>query len=260
MRTIRVIPCLDMSGGRVVKGVNFADLADAGDPVELALTYAAEGADELTFLDISATLQDRSTSAAVLERIAAQIQLPITMGGGIRSREDAARLLGAGAAAVSVSSAALARPELVTELADEFGSAAVMVSVDARRREQGPSAEYPSGFEVTSHGGTRSVGIDAVEWVRRSVELGAGQVLLNSMDGDGTQDGFDLELIAAARAVTEAELIASGGAGAVEHFAPAVEAGATAVLAASVFHFGLVRIKQVKAALQAAGYQVREDV
>jgi cyclase len=249
---VRVIPCLDVDGGRVVKGVNFRDLRDAGDPVEMAQAYDAEGADELVFLDITASSDARMTTYDVVSRTAEQVFIPLTVGGGIRAVDDVDRLLRAGADKVSLNTAAIARPELLRESARRFGSQCIVLSVDARKA-QGTA----SGWEVTTHGGRRGTGIDAVEWARRGEELGVGEILLNSMDADGTRDGYDLPMIAAVRSVTSVPLIASGGAGAVEHFAPAVAAGADAVLAASVFHFGDLRIADVKAALRKAGHVVR---
>ncbi|HYZ56892.1 MAG TPA: imidazole glycerol phosphate synthase subunit HisF [Streptosporangiaceae bacterium] len=254
---VRVIPCLDVDGGRVVKGVNFARLRDAGDPVELAAAYDAEGADELTFLDITASSGGRETMYDVVRRTAEQVFIPLTVGGGVRSVEDVDRLLRAGADKVSLNTAAVARPELLAEAAQRFGSQCVVLSVDARRTGSGDGAPPPSGFEVTTHGGRRGTGIDAVEWARRGAAMGAGEILLNSMDADGTTAGFDLELIRAVRAAVTVPVIASGGAGEAAHFAPAVAAGADAVLAASVFHFGKLRITEVKDALQAAGHPVR---
>ncbi|GAT64776.1 imidazole glycerol phosphate synthase subunit HisF [Planomonospora sp. ID91781] len=252
---VRVIPCLDVDAGRVVKGVNFENLRDAGDPVELARRYDAEGADELTFLDITASSSDRSTMYDVVRRTAEQVFIPLTVGGGVRAVEDVDRLLRAGADKVSLNTAAIARPELLTEASRRYGAQCVVLSVDARRVVDGPPT--PSGFEVTTHGGRRGTGIDAVEWARRGEELGVGEILLNSMDGDGTRDGYDLEMIRAVRAAVSVPVIASGGAGTVEHFAPAVEAGADAVLAASVFHFGQLKIADVKDALRTAGHPVR---
>jgi imidazole glycerol-phosphate synthase subunit HisF len=249
--SVRVIPCLDVTAGRVVKGVRFADLRDAGDPVELARVYDAEGADELTFLDITASSDDRSTMYDVVSQTADQVFIPLTVGGGIRSVADVDRLLRAGADKVSVSTAAVVRPELIDEIADRFGAQVLVLSVDARR------GGTPGGFEVTTHGGRRGTGIDAVAWAARAEQRGAGEILLNSIDADGTRDGYDLEMLAAVRAAVGVPVIASGGAGSVEHFAPAVEAGADAVLAASVFHFGTLRIGQVKQALAAAGHAVR---
>ncbi|MGH3195050.1 MAG: imidazole glycerol phosphate synthase subunit HisF [Streptosporangiaceae bacterium] len=253
---VRVIPCLDVDGGRVVKGVNFRELRDAGDPVELAAFYDAEGADELTFLDITASSGGRDTTYDVVSRTAEQVFIPLTVGGGVRSVADVDRLLRAGADKVSLNTAAIARPELLAEAAERFGSQCVVLSVDARRPPRPRPGEH-SGFEVTTHGGRVGTGIDAVDWARRATELGAGEILLNSMDADGTTVGFDLELIRAVRAVVTVPVIASGGAGALAHFAPAVEAGADAVLAASVFHFGTLRIGQVKTALRGAGHPVR---
>ena len=259
---VRVIPCLDVDGGRVVKGINFRDLRDAGDPVELAAAYDAEGADELTFLDITASSGGRETTYDVVRRTAEQVFIPLTVGGGVRSEEDVDRLLRAGADKVSLNTAAIARPDLLAEAARRFGSQCVVLSVDARRfhpaASPGSAPEPPpSGFEVTTHGGRRGTGIDAVAWARRGAELGAGEILLNSMDADGTEAGFDLELIAAVRDAVTVPVIASGGAGGVAHFAPAIDAGADAVLAASVFHFGKLRIAEVKEALRAAGRPVR---
>ena len=254
---VRVIPCLDVDGGRVVKGINFQDLRDAGDPVELARTYDAEGADELTFLDISASHEGRATTMQVVSRCAEEVFIPLTVGGGVSSTEDVDRLLRAGADKVAVNTAAIRRPELIAEIADRFGNQVLVLSVDARRSPTSGDGAQPSGYEVTTHGGRRSAGLDAVEWVRRAEELGVGEVLLNSMDADGTKAGYDLEMIRAVRSVTQVPLIASGGAGRLEHFAPAVEAGADALLAASVFHFGELTIGQVKETLRAAGHRVR---
>ena len=255
---VRVIPCLDVDAGRVVKGVNFTDLRDAGDPVELAAAYDAEGADELVFLDITASSGGRATMYEVVARTAGQVFIPLTVGGGVRSVDDVDRLLRAGADKVSLNTAAIARPELLAEAARRFGSQCVVLSVDARRVAAGAGRPVPpSGFEVTTHGGRRGTGIDAVEWSARAVGLGVGEILLNSMDADGTKSGFDLELIRAVRAGVPVPVIASGGAGELAHFAPAVDAGADAVLAASVFHFGELRIGDVKAALRAAGHPVR---
>jgi cyclase len=249
---VRVIPCLDVHAGRVVKGVRFTNLRDAGDPVELARAYDAEGADELTFLDITASSDDRSTMYDVVSRTADEVFIPLTVGGGVRSVEDVDRLLRAGADKVGVNTAAVARPELISEIAERFGSQVLVLSVDARR---GGGTE--SGFEVTTHGGRRGTRRDAVAWVIEAQERGAGEILLNSMDADGTKDGYDLEMLRAIRAGAGVPVIASGGAGALEHFAPAVDAGADAVLAASVFHFGTLRIGEVKSALSAAGHPVR---
>ncbi|MTB73138.1 imidazole glycerol phosphate synthase subunit HisF [Arsenicicoccus sp. MKL-02] len=253
---IRVIPCLDVDAGRVVKGVNFENLRDAGDPVELARSYDAQGADELTFLDVTASSGNRETTYEMVRHCAEQVFIPLTVGGGVRTPEDVDRLLRAGADKVGVNTAAIARPEVISEIADRFGNQVLVLSADVRRRrdEQGRVVE---GFEVTTHGGKRGTGIDAVEWCARAERLGAGEILLNSMDADGTKDGFDLELIRLVRREVRVPLIASGGAGALEHFAPAVEAGADAVLAASVFHYGELTIGQVKDALRAAGHEVR---
>ncbi|WP_066913036.1 imidazole glycerol phosphate synthase subunit HisF [Millisia brevis] len=252
----RVIPCLDVDAGRVVKGVNFRDLRDAGDPVELAARYDADGADELTFLDVTASSSDRATMFDVVTRTAEQIFIPLTVGGGVRTEEDVDRLLRAGADKVSINTAAIARPELLGELSRRFGSQCIVLSVDARTVPD-DGTPTPSGWEVTTHGGRRGTGIDAVEWARRGAELGVGEILLNSMDADGTTAGFDLSIIAAVRREVSIPVIASGGAGAVEHFAPAVRAGADAVLAASVFHFGTLTIGQVKDAMRADGIVVR---
>ncbi|MCK7660162.1 imidazole glycerol phosphate synthase subunit HisF [Corynebacterium antarcticum] len=253
---VRIIPCLDVADGRVVKGVNFANLRDAGDPVELAARYDAEGADELTFLDVSASKDGRGTMFDVVRRTAEQVFIPLTVGGGVRSIEDVDQLLRAGADKVSVNTSAIARPELLRELSERFGAQCIVLSVDARRVPEGGTPQ-PSGFEVTTHGGSRSAGIDAIEWARRGEELGVGEILLNSMDGDGTRDGFDLELLEAVREAVTVPVIASGGAGAVEHFPPAVAAGADAVLAATIFHFKEITIDEVKEALADAGFEVR---
>ena len=253
---VRVIPCLDVDAGRVVKGVNFQGLRDAGDPVELAHTYDAEGADELTFLDISASHEGRATTLDMVARTAEQVFIPLTVGGGVGSVEDVDALLRAGADKVGVNTAAIRRPELLSDIATRFGNQVLVLSVDARRTPAGgePTA---SGFEVTTHGGRRGAGLDAVEWARWGAQLGAGEILLNSMDADGTRDGFDLELIAMVRAAVDIPVIASGGAGAAEHFPPAVDAGADAVLAASVFHFRTLSVGDVKGALADAGRPVR---
>ncbi|MGW5199693.1 imidazole glycerol phosphate synthase subunit HisF [Streptomyces spiralis] len=247
---VRVIPCLDVDNGRVVKGVNFQDLRDAGDPVEMAKVYDAEGADELTFLDITASSGNRETTYDVVRRTAEQVFIPLTVGGGVRTAEDVDRLLRAGADKVGVNTAAIARPDLIREIAERFGRQVLVLSVDARRTPSG-------GFEVTTHGGRRGTGIDAVEWAQRAAELGAGEILLNSMDADGTKDGYDLEMISAVRKHVTVPVIASGGAGRLADFPPAVAAGADAVLAASVFHFGDLRIGQVKETLRGAGHPVR---
>jgi imidazole glycerol-phosphate synthase subunit HisF len=248
---VRVIPCLDVDAGRVVKGVNFLDLRDAGDPVELAAAYDRAGADELTFLDVTASSSDRGTMLDVVRRTAESVFIPLTVGGGVRQVADVDTLLRAGADKVGVNTAAIARPELIAEIADRFGRQVLVLSLDVRRAATG------SGFEVTTHGGRRGTGIDAVDWARRGAELGAGEILLNSMDADGTKAGFDLELIAAVRAVVDVPVVASGGAGEVAHFPPAIGAGADAVLAASVFHFGELTVAEVKDALRRGGHPVR---
>ncbi|EFL31469.1 glycosyl amidation-associated protein WbuZ [Streptomyces viridochromogenes DSM 40736] len=247
---VRVIPCLDVDNGRVVKGVNFQNLRDAGDPVEMAKVYDTEGADELTFLDITASSGNRETTYDVVRRTAEQVFIPLTVGGGVRTAEDVDKLLRAGADKVGVNTAAIARPELIREIAERFGRQVLVLSVDARRTESG-------SFEVTTHGGRRGTGIDAVEWAHQAAELGAGEILLNSMDADGTKDGYDLEMIQAVRGHVTVPVIASGGAGRLKDFPPAIEAGADAVLAASVFHFGDLRIGQVKETLREAGHPVR---
>jgi cyclase len=253
---VRVIPCLDVDAGRVVKGVNFTGLRDAGDPVELARRYDDEGADELTFLDITASSSGRDTTYDIVRRTAEQVFIPLTVGGGVRSVADVDALLRAGADKVGVNTAAIARPELLAEIADRFGSQVLVLSVDARRVPAG-STPTESGFEVTTHGGRRGTGIDAVAWAARAADLGAGEILLNSMDADGTRNGFDLPLIRLVRDVVSVPVIASGGAGKVADFAPAVAAGADAVLAASVFHFGTLTVGEVKQDLAAHGVTVR---
>ena len=247
---VRVIPCLDVDAGRVVKGVNFADLRDAGDPVELAHRYDTQGADELTFLDVTASSAGRDTTYEVVSRTAEEVFIPLTVGGGVREVADVDRLLRAGADKVGINTGAIARPEVIREIADRFGAQVLVLSADVRRAADG-------SFEVTTHGGRRSAGLEAIAWCVRACELGAGEILLNSMDADGTKDGFDLELIRAVRAEVDVPLIASGGAGKVKHFVEAVGAGADAVLAASVFHFGQLTIGEVKDALRAAGHPVR---
>ena len=249
--SIRIIPCLDVTDGRVVKGINFTNLVDAGDPVEMASLYNAEGADELTFLDISASVIGRETTLDVVRRTAEQVFIPLTVGGGIRSVDDVDRLLRAGADKVSINTAAIARPELIAEIADRFGSQVLVLSVDARR------ANTDSGYEVTTHGGRESAGLDALKWVEDACALGVGEILLNSMDADGTRAGYDIGMISAVRAVTKVPLIASGGAGSQEDFAAALVAGADALLAASVFHFGVHRIGDIKGYLNGQGYPVR---
>ena len=249
--SVRIIPCLDVTDGRVVKGVNFTNLVDAGDPVEMAALYGAEGADELTFLDISATVDGRETTLDVVRRTAEQVFIPLTVGGGIRNVEDVDRLLRAGADKVSINTAAIARPELIAEIADRFGSQVLVLSVDARR------ARTESGFEVTTHGGREGTEIDALKWIEKVCALGVGEILLNSMDADGTRAGYDIGMISAMRSVSTVPLIASGGAGTLADFAAALDAGADALLAASVFHFGIHRIKDVKSYLDSHNYPVR---
>lgn len=252
---LRIIPCLDVDAGRVVKGVNFENLCDAGDPVELARRYSQEGADEITFLDVSASTQGRATMLDVVASTAEQVFVPLTVGGGVRSVEDVATLLAHGADKVGVNTAAIADPTLISRVTDRFGNQVLVLSVDARRC--GPGVSTDSGFEVTTHGGRRSTGIDALEWAQRAEELGAGEILLNSMDADGVQEGFDLEMLRRVREVVGIPVIASGGAGRVEDFVQAARTGADAVLAASVFHFGTLGIREVKEALDTAGFPVR---
>ncbi|SDQ07552.1 imidazole glycerol phosphate synthase subunit HisF [Microbacterium sp. cf332] len=248
----RVIPCLDVAAGRVVKGVNFENLRDMGDPVELARLYFEQGADELTFLDVTATVDGRATTYDVVRRTAEQVFIPLTVGGGVRSVDDVARLLSVGADKVGVNSAAIARPALLGEIADRFGAQVLVLSLDVKRA---PGTE--SGFVVTTHGGRTATSIDALAWAREAIDRGAGELLVNSIDADGTKDGFDLELIGLMRELSSVPVIASGGAGAAEHFAPAIEAGADAVLAASVFHSAQLSIGDVKDALAADGIEVR---
>lgn len=252
---VRVIPCLDVKDGRVVKGVNFQGLRDAGDPVELATRYDAEGADEITFLDVSASSEGRTTMLDVVSSTAEQVFVPLTVGGGVRGVEDVDVLLRAGADKVGINTAAIARPELLTEVATRFGNQVIVLSVDARRCPAGVTT--PSGYEVTTHGGTRSTGIDAVEWAVRAAGLGAGEILLNSMDADGVTGGFDLQMIDDVRARVDVPLIASGGAGRAADFTAAADHGADAVLAASVFHYGTLTISEAKDTLRAAGHPVR---
>ena len=248
----RVIPCLDVSAGRVVKGVNFLDLRDAGDPVELARRYYEQGADEVTFLDVTATVEDRATMYETVTATAEQVFIPLTVGGGVRSNDDVARLLGSGADKVGVNSAAIARPTLLGEIADRFGAQVLVLSLDVKR-----STRTSSGFVVTTHGGRTETELDALDWAKEAIERGAGELLVNSIDADGTKNGYDLELVAAVRELSSVPVIASGGAGAVGHFAPAVAAGADAVLAASVFHNGELTVGDVKAALAAEGIATR---
>ena len=250
--SIRVIPCLDVADGRVVKGVNFLNLHDAGDPIELAARYYADGADELTFLDVHATVDNRSTMYDLVTRTAEQIFIPLTVGGGIRQVDDVARLLGAGADKISVGSAGISTPELLSAIAERFGNQVLVISLDLKRS---PRAE--SGFIVTTHGGRIETDLDALAWIRRVQELGAGELLVNSIDADGTRNGFDAEMLAAVRAIANVPVIASGGAGKAEDFPEAAAAGADAILAASIFHEGSVSIGDAKGALKAAGYEVR---
>ncbi len=249
---LRVIPCLDVHDGRVVKGVNFTNLRDAGDPVELARAYGEQGADELVFLDISASSQGRATTRAMVTRCAETVFIPLCVGGGVGSVDDVDALLRCGADKVGINTGAIRRPQAIDEISARFGNQVIVLSLDARRE-----VGQPSGFGVTTHGGRTAAGLDAIEWVREAVGRGAGEILLNSMDADGTTDGFDLEMIEAVRAVVDVPVIASGGAGTVEHFVQAARAGADAVLAASVFHYGTLSIAQVKDGLRASGFQVR---
>ncbi|WP_022867763.1 imidazole glycerol phosphate synthase subunit HisF [Schaalia vaccimaxillae] len=252
---LRIIPCLDVDAGRVVKGVNFQNLRDAGDPVELARRYSGEGADEITFLDISASADGRATMLDVVAATAEQVFVPLTVGGGVRSVDDVARLLAHGADKVGINTAAIADPDLLARVSDRFGNQVIVLSVDARRCPPGVSTA--SGYEVTTHGGRRSTGIDAIEWTIRAQELGAGEILLNSMDADGVGDGFDLEMLSQIRSHVGVPLIASGGAGTSDHFVSAARVGADAVLAASVFHFGTLTIHEVKQHLSSEGFPVR---
>ena len=247
----RIIPCLDVAGGRVVKGVNFKDLVDAGDPVELAKKYNLEGADELTFLDISASIEERATTLEIVRKTAEQVFIPLTVGGGIRSAENVNELLRAGADKVSINTAAISRPDLINEISDRFGNQVLVLSVDARR------ADTKSGFEVTTHGGRKSSGLDALAWIEEGILRGVGEILLNSMDADGTKSGFDIEMLKAVREISSVPVIASGGAGKISDFAQAIEAGADAVLAASVFHFGEFTIADVKKDLAKHGCPIR---
>lgn len=251
---VRIIPCLDVSGGRVVKGVQFVDLVDAGDPVELAQAYDAQGADELTFLDITATSDDRQSAYDMIRRTAEQVFIPLTVGGGVRTVDDIDALLRAGADKVSINSAAVARPEFLAEAAQRFGAQCVVLAIDARRTD---NPDCASGFEVTTHGGRRGTGLDLLDWARRAQDAGSGEILLTSMDADGTKAGFDLDMLRLVRSALSIPLIASGGAGTLDHFVQAVDAGADAVLAASVFHFGTFSIDEVKRTIAAAGHPVR---
>jgi cyclase len=248
---VRIIPCLDVDNGRVVKGVNFKDLIDAGDPIELAKRYYSEGADELTFLDITASSSNRDTTIEVVRGTAEQVFIPLTVGGGIRSVEDVDNLLRNGADKVSINTAAIARPQLISEIVERFGSQVLVLSVDAKR--------VKGRFELTTHGGRESTGIDAMDWIKNACNLGVGEILLNSMDADGTRAGFDLEMISRVRTVATVPLIASGGAGKLSDFSAAIDAGADALLAASVFHFGDFSINEVKRYLKSCGHMVRES-
>ncbi|MDK6643424.1 imidazole glycerol phosphate synthase subunit HisF [Alloscardovia omnicolens] len=255
---VRVIPCLDVNAGRVVKGVNFQNLRDAGDPVELAREYYRQGADELTFLDVTASSKGRETTYDMVRRTAEELFIPLTVGGGVRTVEDVDKLLRCGADKVGVNTAAINDPDLISQVADRFGAQVLVLSIDARRENNPDGSRHTqSGYEVTTMGGKHRTGIDAVEWAQKAAELGAGEILLNSMDADGTQDGFDIEMIRDVRSVVSVPIIASGGAGRVEDFPPAIEAGADAVLAASVFHFGQLTIAQVKEELRNNGHEVR---
>ena len=251
MPTIRVIPCLDVADGRVVKGVNFQNLKDSGDPVELAQRYYLQGADEITFLDVAATIENRGTTLDMVTACAEQVFIPLTVGGGIRELDDVSRLLASGADKVSVGSAGIQRPTLLSEISQEHGDQVLVISLDLKR------ADTASGFGVTSHGGKNQTGLDAMEWIRQVQDLGAGELLINSIDADGTRNGFDLELIELVRTISTVPVIASGGAGAVEHFVAAANAGADALLAASVFHEGLFTVADVKSALAKSGVEVR---
>ncbi len=248
----RVIPCLDVAAGRVVKGVNFENLRDMGDPVELARLYYDQGADEITFLDVTATVDERATTYDVVRRTAEEVFIPLTVGGGVRTTDDVARLLGVGADKIGVNSAAIARPDLIDEIADRFGAQVLVLSLDVKR-----AASTESGFVVTTHGGRTETTLDALAWAREAIERGAGELLVNSIDADGTREGFDLELVSLMREVSSVPVIASGGAGRAEDFAPAIHAGADAVLAASVFHSGQLTIGDVKSALHADGIETR---
>ena len=251
MPAIRVIPCLDVADGRVVKGVNFENLVDSGDPVQLASNYYLQGADEITFLDVAATVENRGTMMEVVTSCAEQVFIPLTVGGGIRELSDVSRLLAAGADKVSVGSAGIQKPELLAEISQEHGSQVLVISLDLKR------ADTPSGFGVTTHGGRVLTELDAFEWIERVQELGAGELLVNSIDADGTKDGFDLELTARVKAISSVPVIASGGAGTLEHFVAAAQAGADALLAASVFHNGIFSVADVKSALSKAGVETR---
>lgn len=248
----RIIPCLDVSAGRVVKGINFLNLVDAGDPVEMAKIYFDEGADELTFLDITASAEGRSTTLDVVRRTADQVFIPLTVGGGISSADDVNQLLRAGADKVSINTAAIRNPSLLNDISQRFGNQVLVISIDAKR------GRTPSGFEVTTHGGRTTTGIDALSWIEEAIARGVGEILLNSMDMDGTRAGYDLELIRKVREISSVPIIASGGAGDIDDFGRAIESGADALLAASIFHFGIYRISQIKRDLERKGFVVRE--
>ena len=252
---VRIIPCLDVENKRVVKGVNFQNLKDAGDPVELASLYSKNGADEITFLDISASKNNQKTILEVVEQAAEEVFIPLTVGGGIRSVDDVDQLLRAGADKVSINTSAIANPNLINEISNRFGSQVLVISIDARRTKE---IHAKSGFEVTTHGGTKSAQIDAFSWIKESIDRGCGEILLNSMDRDGTKDGFDLELIEKVKQISNVPIIASGGAGNVQDFVEAARSGADALLAASVFHFGEVQINDVKSNLKKSGFEVRD--
>ncbi|MFM1826138.1 MAG: Imidazole glycerol phosphate synthase subunit HisF [Actinomycetota bacterium] len=252
---VRIIPCLDVENKRVVKGINFQNLKDAGDPVELASSYSKNGADEITFLDISASKNDEKTILEVVKQTAEEVFIPLTVGGGIRTVNDVDQLLRAGADKVSINTSAIKNPELINQIADKFGSQVLVISIDARRSSQNHAQ---SGFEVTTHGGTQSAQIDAVAWIREAIDRGCGEILLNSMDKDGTRDGFDLELISKVKKISSVPIIASGGAGKIEDFVAAAQKGADALLAASVFHYGEIQIKDVKSNLKMSGFEVRD--
>lgn len=249
--SVRIIPCLDVANGRVVKGINFTNLIDAGDPVEMAAIYEREGADEITFLDIAASAEGRGTTLEILRRTADQVFIPLTVGGGVSSVSDVDQLLRAGADKVSINTSAIANPNLIKEISDRFGAQVLVLSVDARR------SRTPSGYEVTTHGGRTSSGMDALDWIKQAIDLGIGEILLNSMDMDGTRAGYDLEMIRAVREISSVPVIASGGAGDIADFPKALAAGADALLAASIFHFGIYRIGDIKNALSKNGYPVR---
>lgn len=252
---IRIIPCLDVENKRVVKGINFQNLKDAGDPVELASIYSENGADEITFLDISASKNNEKTILEVVKQTAEDVFIPLTVGGGIRSVEDVDQLLRAGADKISINTSAIANPSLINEISGKFGSQVLVISIDARRSKE---SHAKSGFEVTTHGGTKSAQIDAFMWIKESIDRGCGEILLNSMDKDGTKDGFDLELIEQVKQFSSVPIIASGGAGKVQDFVDAARSGADALLAASVFHYGEIQIKEVKTSLKKSGFEVRD--